>query len=87
MSDTHDTTLQADAPPVMVAVGADLIREATSCIARGVELAQTTLNDLDEQWDRYSPRGVIRADAVKADIARMEATAKALTEALPGGAA
>jgi hypothetical protein len=79
MSDTHDTTPQSDTPPVMVAIGADLIHEAINGLNDGIEHAQVLV--CDGSW---SSAEIAR---IEANIARMEATAKALGEAMPGSAA
>jgi len=76
MTDTHDTTPQADTPPVMVAIGADLIREAIEVIRAGNMHAQAHLAECG--WNGVPTK------SIEADIARMGATAKALAEALPG---
>jgi len=76
MSDTHDTIPQADTPPVMVAIGADLIREAVECLKDGATHAKWELRE-------YGWNAADKA-RIGAEIARMEATAKALAEALPG---
>jgi len=73
MSDVTNYT-----PPVMVAIGADLIREAVKAISVGAKRTRKQIDD----WGWYDDT----AERIEAEIARMEATAKALAEALPGGA-
>jgi len=87
MSHTHETTPQADAPPVMVAIGADLIREAVECLRIGLDHARGQLCEHDLAFGRTMPANNRTARAIESDIARMEEAAKALAEALPGGAA
>jgi len=74
MSDATNGT-----PPVMVALGADLIREAIYGLMTGGQYASGMVFDIGH-LNPFEPE-------MKADIARMEATAKALAEALPGGEA
>jgi hypothetical protein len=87
MTDAHETTPQADAPPVMVAIGADLIREAVECLKLGITETRHGLRKHLEAYGPRFPRVRFVADEYEAEIARMEATAKALAEALPGGGA
>jgi hypothetical protein len=84
MTDTHDTTPQADTPHVMVAIGADLIREAIFHMEGACRYAKAVLDDHDEHVGRETPCSKRVAETTEAYIARMQATAKALAEALPG---
>jgi hypothetical protein len=76
-----------DTPPVMVAVGADLIREAINCVEMGANEKQLAMRRHIDLWGSEGFGNRLSIRSYEADIARMEATAKALAEALPGGAA
>jgi hypothetical protein len=73
-----------DTPPVMVAIGADLIREAVNLLYIGASNARDELAAFSSIRKIYSRRDRIASDSIESEIARMEATAKALAEALPG---